>query len=146
MRYPTSRLIAPLLLVTMGIVACSLPKDTKSLAGTYVMHLEQRAADTLVLRADGRYVRRYRANEDTTASIDSGSWFLSKNGKLVALRNFPKRWRWIHDCMYTGMVCKALTEPTMLALTLERSHLGFGKFRLGWHSDFGWWYTPVFKP
>ena len=76
-------------------------------------------ADTLVLRQDGRYVRSYRAPGEAVV-IDSGGWFLSKNGRLVALRDYPKRWRWVHDCMYTGTVCKALTEPSMLALTVER--------------------------
>ena len=98
-------------------------------------------ADTLVLRQDGRYVQSYRAPGEA-AVIDSGGWFLSKNGRLVALRDYPKRWRWVHDCMYTGTVCKALTEPSMLALTVERP-LGLGALRLGWHSNFGWWYSRI---
>lgn len=74
-----------------GIWACSRPNNVAGIAGTYVMHITV-TADTLVLRKDGRYVRSYRAPGEA-AVIDSGGWFLSKNGRLVGLRDYPKRWR-----------------------------------------------------
>lgn len=59
---------------------------------------------------------------------------------MIGLQNFPKRWPFVHDLMgdRKGL---ALLVPTTLALTIERSY--FGKVRLGWHSDWGWWYDRL---
>ena len=98
-------------------------------------------ADTLVLRPDGRYVRRFRA-ENRPVAVDSGGWFVTTNHKLVALRGFPKRWVWVHDCMgVPPEKCTAVNEPNGLALTIERSWRG--ERRLGWHSSFGWYYSRI---
>ena len=118
--------------------ACSAPKDMGAVAGKYVMH-QKSAADTLWLNANGTYVRSYRASNQPPMK-DTGRWFLSRNRKLVALRDFPKRWPFVHDLM-TDPKGTALLTPTTLALTVERSRLG--KLRLGWHSAFGWWYDRL---
>ncbi|CAN5521105.1 hypothetical protein BH09GEM1_BH09GEM1_25070 [soil metagenome] len=136
-RQPIRRGIA-LALVMCAPSACSLPKDMNDVAGTYVMH-QRWAADTIRLRADGHYVRTFQRDHETAAR-DSGRWFLSKNRRLVALRDFPKRWPFVHDLM-TDAKGLALLQPTTLALTIERSRLG--KRRLGWHSQFGWWYDRL---
>ena len=128
-------------LLLSSAVSCSLPRTMPELAGTYVMHKDY-AADTLVLRADGRYVRWYRKG-DIAAVVDSGAWVLSNHATAVALRDYKKRWRFVHDCMYS-LECKELTQPATLALTIERSR--WGTFRLGWHSGFGWWYSRIAKP
>lgn len=125
-------------LVALGLSACSAPKDMGAVAGTYVMH-QKWAADTIRLRADGRYVRVYRNQKDPAVS-DSGRWFLSRNRRLVALRDFPKRWPFVHDLMGDPKGL-ALLQPTTLALSVEHSRTG--KLRLGWHSSFGWWYDRI---
>lgn len=109
-----------------------------AVAGTYVMH-QHSAADTLWLNANGTYVRSYHASNEPRVK-DTGRWFLSRNHKLVALRDFPKRWAFVHELM-NDRKGTALLQPTTLALTIERSRLG--KFRLGWHSAFGWWYDRI---
>ena len=129
---------AGLALLTYTLSACSPPKDMKDIAGTYVMHAKW-AADTIRLKADGRYVRTYHKDQEPTAT-DSGKWFLSRNRHDVALRDFPKRWAFVHDRM-NDRKGSALLQPTTLALTIERSRLG--KMRLRWHSQFGWWYDRL---
>jgi hypothetical protein len=127
-----------LVLLACTLSGCSMPRDMKDIAGTYVMHAKW-AADTLRLRTDGRYVRTYHKEQEPIAT-DSGRWFLSRSRRLVALRDFPKRWAFVHDLM-NDRKGLALLQPTTLALTIERSRLG--KMRLGWHTQFGWWYDRL---
>ena len=133
-----ARNVLRLVLATLGLAACTKPRDVAALAGTYVMH-QSLAADTLHLRADGRYVRAYRKAGAATM-VDSGRWFLTNNKKMVGLRDYPRRWAFVHDLMGdpNGL---ALTRPATLALTVERGR--FGRLRLGWHSEFGWWYERI---
>lgn len=118
--------------------ACSAPRDMGAMAGTYVMH-QKWAADTIRLRPNGRYVRTYKKDR-APAATDSGRWFLSRNRRVVALRDFPKRWPFVHDFM-SDRNGVALLQPSTLALTVEHSRLG--KLRLGWHPTFGWWYDRI---
>lgn len=127
-----------LALLACSLSGCSLPNDMKSISGTYVMHAKW-AADTIRLKANGHYVRTYHKDQEPLAT-DSGKWFLSRNRHYVALRDFPKRWAFVHDRMNDRKGI-ALLQPTTLALTIERSRLG--KMRLGWHSQFGWWYDRL---
>jgi hypothetical protein len=131
-----SRLV--IVIVTCSVSACSAPKDMNAVAGTYVMH-QHWTADTLWLKANGTYVRSYHAKNEPLVK-DTGRWFLSRNHRLVALRDFPKRWAFVHDLM-NDRKGVALLQPTTLALTVERTRLG--KLRLGWHSTFGWWYDRI---
>lgn len=103
------------------------------LAGVYVMS-QKSAADTLRLQADGRYTRTYRV-DDEPAVVDSGRRFLSKNARLVGLRDYPRRWAFVHDLMSDTTGGRVLTRPSSIALTVERSPLG--ALRLGWHCDGG---------
>ena len=112
--------------------ACSRV-DAASLAGRYAMTTAV-ATDTLELRADGRYSRRYFGREAT--ATDSGRWFLTKDARLVGLRDFPKRHAFVHDRMFDTTKGRALATPTTVALTIERSMSG--TVNLGWHSDWGW--------
>ena len=128
-------------LAAYGLTACSGPRDMNAVAGTYVMH-QKWAADTLRLQANGHYVRTYKSDNEPRAT-DSGRWFLSRNRRLVGLRDFPKRWPFVHDLMGDPKGA-ALLQPSTVALTVERSRLG--KLRLGWHSSFGWWYDRIAKP
>jgi hypothetical protein len=130
-----------IVLSSCAAIACSAPKDMNAVAGTWVMH-QKWAADTIWLRKDGRYVRFYRRDNEPAAT-DSGRWFLSRNRRLVALRDFPKRWAFVHDLM-ADRKGVALLQPTTLALTVEHSRLG--KLRLGWHTSFGWWYDRIAVP
>ena len=118
--------------------ACSAPRNMSAVAGTYVMH-QKWTADTLWLNANGTYRRSYHAANEPLVK-DTGRWFLSRNHKLVALRDFPKRWAFVHDLMNDRKGI-ALLQPTTFALTVEHSRLG--KLRLGWHSTFGWWYDRI---
>ena len=73
-------------IVACSLSACSAPKDMGAVAGTYVMH-QHWTADTLRLNANGTYVRSYHANNEPLVK-DTGRWFLSRDHKLVALRDF----------------------------------------------------------
>jgi hypothetical protein len=128
------RVLALLLIV----ISCSAPKAPSELAGVYVMNQTQ-AADTLWLRGDNRWVRRYHQRNFFAA--DSGPWFLASKGRMVGLREFPKRWAFVHDAFFDTTKGRVLVTPTTLGLTIERSWLG--KRRLGWHPDWGWWYERV---
>lgn len=125
-------------LLACSALACSAPRSMSDVAGTYVMH-QKWAADTLWLKANGTYRRSYHAIREPVVS-DTGRWFLSRNRKLVALRDFPKRWPFVHDLM-NDRSGRALVQPSTLAFTVEHSRVG--KLRLGWHSTFGWWYDRI---
>lgn len=99
-------------------------------------------ADTLQLRADGRWVRRFKA-DDAPAVTDSGTWFLTSGARLVGLKAFPKRWAFVHDLMGDTTSGRVLTVPVTLSLTVSRARLGMGALRLGWHPEFDWWYVRI---
>ena len=127
------------LLAAALLCACSPPRDVAGLSGTYVMSKPWNA-DTLVLRADGRYVRRFKA-EDAPQAVDSGAWFLTRGAGYVGLRAFPKRWAFVHDLMGDTTNGRVLTTPTMLSLSVRLSWRGV--VRLGWYPEFNWWYVRV---
>lgn len=139
MRRHVIRGTVPIGLLAAALAACSIPHDMAGIAGVYVMS-QKRASDTLRLTADGRYTRTYRV-DDEPAVVDSGRWFLSRDARLVGLRDYPRRWAFVHDLMSDTTRGRLLTRPSSLALTVERSRLG--ALRLGWHSDWGWWYLRV---
>lgn len=130
-----------LVLVAAMAEACATPSDTAGLVGTYVMSKTWNQ-DTLRLRADGRWVRRFHA-EDQPAVTDSGAWFLSRGARSVGLRQFPKRWAFVHDLMGDTTQGRVLTAPVTLSLTISRARWGMGRLRLGWHPEFDWWYVRV---
>ena len=130
---------AAVLLATGILGACSPPHDVAGLAGTYVMSKTWNA-DTLVLRADGHWVRRFKA-EDKPVAVDSGPWFLARDARSVGLRAFPKRWAFVHDLMGDTTEGRVLTRPAMLSLTVRRSWRG--TVRLGWYPEWDWWYVRV---
>ena len=132
---------------SLGLVAlpailslgCSPPSDVAGLAGTYVAsQTTWGATDTLRLRADGRYVRTYKAEAGAAVS-DSGGWFVSRDKRAVALKGYPPRWSFVHDLMGDTTNGRILEVPRTISLTLDRSWRG--TVRLGWRPEFGWWYV-----
>jgi hypothetical protein len=77
------------LLVT---AACARSVPPEEVPGTYVMN-RGKAADTLVVRADRMYVRRYAAPGRPMA-IDSGTWSPDHVGSspMLGFQGFPMRW------------------------------------------------------
>lgn len=120
------------------VAGCTPPRDPAGLAGTYVAHQTNwGAVDTLRLSADARYVRTYKADEGVPVT-DSGSWFLSRDKRTVALKAYPPRWRFVHDLMGDTTNGRILEEPRIISLTIGRSWRG--TVRLGWRPEWGWWY------
>lgn len=132
------RIVAALAcVVTAG--ACAPPRDVAGLAGTYVMNQDPHA-DTLVLRADGRYVRHFKA-PNAPLAVDSGAWTISRDARHVGLRAFPKRWTFGHDAMFDTTQGRAFTVPMPVGFSVNRSLMG--TVRLGWYPDWGWWWVRV---
>ena len=72
--------------------SCSRPVPPDAVPGTYVMN-HGRAADTLVVRAGGTYVRRYAAPGQPLA-IDSGTWHVDSlaGEQMLGFDRFATRW------------------------------------------------------
>ncbi|MDA1080818.1 MAG: hypothetical protein O2973_03920 [Gemmatimonadetes bacterium] len=130
-------LLSLLALLTIG--ACSPPRDVSGLAGTYVMN-QTPHADTLVLSADGRYVRWFKMLNGPAAT-DSGSWTLSPEGERIGLREFPKRWAFGHDLVGDTTQGRILEVPINITLTVTRRV--WGTVRLGWYPEQGWWFVRI---
>jgi hypothetical protein len=121
-------------LVIAGILfACASEPTALSLAGAYVMSRNANA-DTLFLRAGGVYRRSFHGPNGL--AIDSGRWTLSRDHRMVILRDFPKRWAFVHDLMGDTTNGRVLTRPGTVGLTLSRSWTG--KTRLDWYPEFAW--------
>ena len=117
---PSHSLSASAFLV-IGIVGlgCSRRAAPEDLPGTYVMN-RGRAADTLVLEPDGRYIRRYVAPR-TAPVTDTGTWSIESvtgEGRL-ALEGFPARWQ-----VETSPEAGDGTRRGLWAVTAERSLSG----------------------
>jgi hypothetical protein len=83
-----------LVVVLAAAAACSeLPIKVRDYAGTYVMN-RGRAADTLILEAQGRY-RRIYAMPGQTVAIDAGTWAADTfHGDVyIGFATFWPRWR-----------------------------------------------------
>jgi hypothetical protein len=125
--------------VAISLFACTAEVTTDSLAGTYVMHVDQ-IADTLLLFADGRYARTF-VPANGPGVTDTGAWFLSRDGRTVGLRGFRKRRAFGHDYMFDTTGGRVFTEPASLALTIEHSLTR--RTLLVWNPLLGWEYRRV---
>jgi len=132
-------LFGTVLSVAVAAAACSPPRDAAGLAGTYAAsQTKWGATDTLWLRANGSYRRTFKADDGEPVS-DSGSWFISRDKRTVALKGYPPRWRFVHDLMGDTTNGRVLEEPRTISLTIRRSWRG--TVRLGWRPEFNWWYV-----
>jgi hypothetical protein len=125
--------------VAISLCACTAEVTTVSLAGTYAMDSDQ-IADTLMLFADGRYARSF-VPANAPPATDTGAWFLSRDGRTVGLRRFPKRRAFGHDYMFDTTGGRVFTEPASLALTIEHSLTR--RTLLVWNPLLGWEYRRV---
>ncbi|HYV97367.1 MAG TPA: hypothetical protein VE967_07950 [Gemmatimonadaceae bacterium] len=107
------------------------------ISGTYIMS-KTFNADTLRLLADGRYSRTFVAPGKASVT-DTGAWFLSRDRTLVGLRNYPKRWAFVHDLMGDTTNGRVLAIPSTVGLRVSRTW--YGRRRLGWYPEFGWFYV-----
>ena len=82
---------AIVLMMSVAATACSPPSDMAGLAGTYVMTIAYNT-DTLRLDPSGRYTRRYVQGSSPVVPVDTGRWTVSRNGRLVQVRDLPRRW------------------------------------------------------
>ena len=122
--------------VTAVILAsCSVPASLDWVPGTYVMN-RGRAADTLVVRANHSYERRY-AMPGAAAVIDHGAWSVDtiEEHRYVTFEPFVARW-------------KAETDPTGTAPTsgfwpVQPERTMTGAIVLNVNSDLGWEYRRI---
>ena len=75
------------------LCGCEARARPEEVPGTYVMN-RGRAADTLLVRPSGTYVRRHVAPGGALV-VDSGSWSIEQTTgeQRVAFEGFPARWR-----------------------------------------------------
>lgn len=72
------------------ILGCGRDVDPEEIPGTYAFSI---AIDTLTLDAAGGYRRVFvRTGPPGGFGVDTGRWWVSTDGRLVALRAFPQRW------------------------------------------------------
>jgi hypothetical protein len=137
---PRSRGILAAALTAFG-VGCGRPARPAEVPGTYVMD-GGRAADTLVVRPGGTYLRRYAAPGRAPVT-DSGTWSVVTGAGAgdLAFQGFVPSWR-------------AETFPGPSEPGGGRGHLWFvapkrgagGGVRLPVNDDLGWAYVRVGAP
>lgn len=124
------------------VVACERPVSDTELPGLYVMN-EGRAADTLWLRRDGRFVRRFVPNigGGAVASIDSGVWQMVRASdrppELVVRGITP----WWETEMWPAGTSRPPVQRTVWGAPVERA--GGGRPSLAVDYDLGWAYVRV---
>lgn len=74
------------------LAACNVPVSQDRVPGTYVMN-RGRAADTLMIRANHSYERRYSLPGSTT-HVDRGTWSFDslRAERYITFDSFPPRW------------------------------------------------------
>ena len=130
-----------LTMLVLASAACGRRARPDEVPGTYVMN-RGRAADTLVVRPGGTYLRRYVAPGGAPAT-DSGAWSVDTatgEGRIV-FEGFVARWR--------GEVFPGLPDPGggrggLWAVAAERPP--GGGVRLPVNDDVGWAYVRVAAP
>jgi hypothetical protein len=133
--------IAPAFLVC----ACAGEVSRERIVGTYVMHPFGNTdnADTLRLRADGRYIRTF-APQAKASAVDSGAWLLSKDNRMVTLRDLPKRWAFVHDLMGDTTQGRVLLRPQSIGLAIGSNWKGTRT--LEWYAFSGWTFKRIKSP
>jgi hypothetical protein len=128
---------APFLFPTLfAVIACGAEVAPAELPGLYVMN-KGRAADSLWLRSDGRYVHQYMGPGHAAAVVDSGAWQVEHRDELrVTLSNFVER-----SLVETWPVDKPSLQPTTWFTYTRRA--SSGRPSLVVDDDLGWAFVRV---
>lgn len=122
-------------MMTVMLTACSPPTDMAGLAGTYVMTI---GIDTLRLDPSGHYTRVFGSQH----VVDRGRWTVSRNGRLVALHDLPRRWPDHGRFDPTeGWHAPDTTVRQTVALTIGTTWTG--RIALGVQPEIDWQYLRV---
>lgn len=122
-------------LTAVILAACTVPASLDSVPGMYVMN-RGRAADTLVVRANHTYERRY-ALPGSAAVIDHGAWSVDtiETDTYVTFERFVARWEAETDP--SGRAPQRAFWPVQPERTMS------GAIVLTVNSDLGWEYRRV---
>ncbi|MFN2570406.1 MAG: hypothetical protein ABR537_02170 [Gemmatimonadales bacterium] len=114
----------------------SWPINLREVPGTYVMN-RGRAADTLVIQPQGRYVHMYRAPGQPVV-VDVGAWSIDTIHKqaVVTLHGFWQRWRTETEA---SELLRHPLAPGLWQVTPQRDALG--RLRLMVDEDIEWLYV-----